>query len=220
MTTVVETDEAPARFCSNAAWNLTEFDGPEQTGWFGADDDDFEGGVEVPELGLADAEIDPAPAPSGTALQEPPNCGRNVKRVDDPPPGLRGPLFTFRIKFGRAGEEHRPGMPVFRYYQYHVHWQIKQPYASNTTRSTLSVNRTLPSGRPDTALDDSDTRRVRGAKWMPWYAHFLRLRVRPGTLMHYAARSVWTFPYRLPDNSIYRAHRFTGSCRAVLREEP
>jgi hypothetical protein len=51
---------------------------------------------------------------------------------------------------------------------------------------------------------------------MPWYAHFLRLRVKPFSEITYRARSEWANPYPLGGGVYYTAQRYSGRCTAHL----
>jgi hypothetical protein len=163
--------------------------------------------VSNPSLGTISEELEgdgPLSAPVAPLAVE--SCGRNSYKTDN--------TATFRIKFTRAGRTKAGD----RFYQYHINWQVKKAFRSNTRRSWLAVSRYLPNGTFDPSpFDDSDTRRGRGAKWKPWYAHFLRLKVEPNSLLNYQARSQWINPYELPGNRRWVGHFVVGSCETTLR---
>jgi hypothetical protein len=92
---------------------------------------------------------------------------------------------TFKFKFQQAGHDRQGNA----YWQYHLHFNLRQwlyPYAR---RSWMRVTIRRPDGIVSNApFNDSDTRRSRGASWKPWYAH-TTIRIRPGSTMSYFAYS-------------------------------
>lgn len=176
---------------------------------------DFSPGV-VPDVARASTRA----ASFGVAVTEPsdeahasvaastaaPRCGRNSYDGD-------GPQDTFRIKFGQRGETD-DGDP---YYQFHLHYQVRLPFRDDVAWTWLAATRTLPDGRFDPSpYDDSRTRFLRDpVHWKPYYAHFLRLKVKPGSLITYWGRWQYKAPVPVP-GGLQTGGTYWGSCVAWL----
>ncbi len=171
-------------------------------------EDDTSGIADI--LGTSADDIGP-PA-FGPSLAPPPDsapikhCGANTY---DPKPDA-----TFRIKFNGHGST-SGGFP---YYQFHIHYQVRTLLRANVRRTTLRVTRVLPNGTIDSAYDDSDTRSSR-LDPKPYYAHFLRLRVQPGSQISYFARYTFKEPVPSPAGNITGVH-YSGTCTAYLSPSP
>jgi hypothetical protein len=219
MTTVTD-PQGTSKYCSDANYQLIDVDGDGQGNEYDDQENETDGTL-VPELGDSAGDLSgPAALAAPSVLAITGHCGRNSYEEGGlydthgvPFPGFAH-VWTFRIKYTRSGEtEH--GDP---YRQYHIHWQIRSTFAANTARSWLRVTRTLPGGTVDPSpFDDSDTR-IAGGRPDPktWYAHFLRLKVKPFTTISYHAFSQWRGPYVLPGGYIYTGQTYTGACTAHL----
>jgi YD repeat-containing protein len=130
------------------------------------------------------------------------HCGRNKYDPDV--------QTTFRVKLNGIGTTAGGD----RYYQYHIHYQVRSLFRSNVRRTTLQVNRVLPNGSPDTAFDDSDTR-IGRLDPKPYYGHFLRLKVQPSSQITYFGHFDFKDPIPTPLGNQTGGH-YRGSCLALL----
>lgn len=157
-------------------------------------------GVSVIPPSRVRATVASAPLPPPTA------CGRDKYQIN--------PNDTFRVKFGRR-DVTRAGDP---YYQYHIHYQVRLAWRADVAWTWLAAQRTLPNGRFDPSpYDDSRTRATRDPIYQkPYYAHFLRQKVKPGSLITYWGRWQFTAPVPLPGNRQWIGNHYFGWCYARL----
>lgn len=156
-------------------------------------------------FGVAVTEPDQAHASFATSSAAP-RRGRNSYDGD-------GPQDTFRIRFVRRDESDDGDT----YYQFHLHYQIRQPFRDDGAWTWLSATRTLPDGRFDPSpYDDSRTRLLRDpVHWKPYYyAHFKALKVKPGSLITFWGRWHYKAPVPVPGGTDRR--NLLGSCVAWL----
>lgn len=174
-------------------------------------DNEFPPGV-IPEAGARAAVVGVSVTPpervqarTAANVPKPSACGRN--KYD------QNPFDTFRIKFGRAGETSAGD----RYYQYHLHYQVRLAWRADVAWTWLAAQRFQPNGTFDPSpYDDSRTRLVRDPiHWKPYYAHFLRLKVKPGSLLTFWGRWEFTAPLPVPEGRMIGAHMY-GACYARL----
>jgi YD repeat-containing protein len=217
ITTTTDQDGSVTRYCWDEKYSLTYFEGPGQSLWL--EDDEVDESVPANAPGLGESSTDVGPGSSVATLSAP--QGANLVASSDDNPGIvncgrdstdREIYNTYRVKFQRAGRTERGD----RYYQYHVHFQLRRAYQPFALRTMLTTNRILPNGNASVAFDDSDTRKLRGDRWKPWYAHFIRLKVMPGTFINSQAQSK-TDPIPLGNNAVLTGVRYTSICEARLR---
>lgn len=115
---------------------------------------------------------------------------------------------TFRVKFSKQGTNNGN-----RFYQYHMHYQVRSPFRENVARTTLRASRILPNGQRSDAFDDSLTRRDR-AVYKRYYAHFKKLQVKPETVISYVGEYFYAEPVPLGDGYYTTGDYFIGSCTA------
>jgi hypothetical protein len=167
-------------------------------------------GAEVRQIGVSTHELEgdattAAPSQARAAQTSPPaRCGRDVTS--------QHPQDTFRIKFNGQGTSNG-----HRYYSYHLHYQVRQRWAPLVQRTRLAATRILPNGTFHGQLyDDSDSRKPRGDGWMPWYAHFKAIKVKPGSEITFWGR--WTFktPVEIGGGVKQIGSHYDGRCIAWL----
>lgn len=148
-----------------------------------------------------------ARATAAASVPAPVRCGRNAYDGD-------GPQDTFRLKFTRRGETDDGDA----FYQFHIHYQVRLPFRDNVEWTWLAATRTLPDGRFDASpYDDSRTRLLRDpVHWKPYYAHFLRLKVKPGSLITYWGRWHYKTPVPVGPRTVQVGGHYYGSCIAWL----
>jgi len=124
------------------------------------------------------------------------------------------PQDTFRIHFSGRGTTASGDF----YYQYHIHYQVRVAFRGNVSRTTLEAHRTLPNGDTTQVLfDDSNTRIGRPGVFKSYYAHFLRVKVQPGTVISYRGHFDFKTPLQLSPTTRQLGGNYTGSCVARLR---
>jgi hypothetical protein len=176
------------------------------------EDDGFQPGV-VPDASGAHAS-------SAGVTVTPPSGVRARLAATGATPGACGrdkynqtPFDTFRVKFGRVGETDDGD----RYFQYHLHYQVRLAWRADVAWTWLAAQRFFPNGNFDPSpYDDSRDRLVRDpVHWKPYYAHFLRLKVKPGSLITFWGRWQFTTPIEVAEGTMIGAHQF-GACFARL----
>jgi hypothetical protein len=90
------------------------------------------------------------------------------------------------------------------------------PVHAGTWSRTSAIR---PSGASDSPFDDSDTRRSRGERWRPYYAHFIRLKVKPGSEMSFEGHVDFNPPHQIGNLRLtgLRLSRGRTKCIASLR---
>jgi hypothetical protein len=145
-------------------------------------------------------------ARAAATIPAPTHCGRSTYDGH--------PQDTFRIKFSLRGET-KDGDP---YYQFHLHYQVRYPFRENVAWTWLAATRTLPDNRFDPSpYDDSRTRALRDPiHQKPYYAHFLRLKVKPGSLITFWGRWHYKAPVPVGPGAAQIGGQYYGSCIAWL----
>jgi hypothetical protein len=116
-------------------------------------------------------------------------------------------VISFHIYRSRAGVTE----DGHRYVIYKIHWQVRSAFALAARTSEVTSHYTTPDGSYGRGHNNSFDRRFR-TSYRRDYAH-TTMRVRPGTLIRYWARSTFD-PIPLGGNRYLTGWHFAGGCYA------
>lgn len=129
----------------------------------------------------------------------PPKCYPNVRDHTNP-------YSTFRTKLNGQGKDSKGNA----YRRYHIHYQARRAFRDNVSFTELTAYRITPGG---TTVKDYYNSNNHVPNPKPYYAHFLRMKVKPGSILDYQGYIRYAKPYDVPGGKL-TGSRFHGSCTA------